>query len=119
MKTSGAERELWRGLAVAWLALFAACATPATRQAHVEPPSPCTDSLYVRLQQQHPDSLSERAAQRLQSLDRECAAARAESQRSGSHGAANGMMGMGHGTGGWVAMGIGVVMTVTMLLVMR
>jgi ferric-dicitrate binding protein FerR (iron transport regulator) len=67
--------------------------------------------MYVRLQRQHPDTLSERAWHRLQSLDRDCAAARAQAQTEMSD------MGMGHRRGGaW--MGMGVVAVALMAIMM-
>ena len=119
MRPGGTKRGPWRGIALVWLALLAGCATPAVRQAHVATPAPCTDSLYLRLKQQHPDSLSERASQRLQSLDRDCATARAESRRDESQRAAGGMMSKGHSGGHWVMMGVGVVMMIAMMFALR
>lgn len=69
----------------------------ATTQTHVQAPSPCSDPIYAQLTREHPDSLSERAWQRLQSLERACVAARAESRRDMT--GMGGMMGMGHGRG--------------------
>jgi hypothetical protein len=101
-----------RRAALVLLALVMACATP-MQQASMRQPAPCEDSLYVQLKRTHPDSLSERAWQRLQSFDRDCAAARAQAQTE-----ASGMaMGMGHGRGGrWMGMGIvGVVLMVALM----
>lgn len=93
-------------------AFVAACATPATRSGHVQAPAPCVDSVYVQLKREHPDSLSERAWQRLQSLDRDCAGARAQ-----SHEETSGMMGMSHGrSGAW--MGLGIVTVIVMAVMM-
>ena len=64
--------------------------------AHGPTPAACSDSLYLRLSRQHPDSLSERAWQRYRSLDSACVRARAESARDTG---GMGMMGMGHGKG--------------------
>ncbi len=81
-------------LFVATASLLAGCATPASRTAHAPEPAACTDSVYVRLARQHPDSLSERAWQRLQSLDSACASARTHTANDAR---GMGMMGMGHG----------------------
>ena len=86
--------------------VLAACASPAMRQTEMAQPVPCTDSTYVQLKRQNPDSLSARAWERLQSLDRECTAARTAQQ------AANGTGHMDHG--GWHWMGIGALMVVMM-----
>lgn len=74
------------------LALFLALSGCAARQAHLQEPAACSDSLYVQLQRQHPDSLSARAWERLQTLEQTCAAARAK-----RNGDMSGMMGMGSG----------------------
>ena len=89
------------------LAILVASAGPVPGQTR-EQPAACTDSTYVALKRQNPDSLSDRAWQRLQSLDRECVTARAQSQRMGS-----GMMGNGgHHQGTWL---MGAIMTVMMV----
>ena len=92
------------------LALALSLSGCAARQAHLQEPAPCSDSLYVELRRQHPDSLSEREWQRLQTLEQACAAVR--TQRDGDM---NGMMGMGSGRGllwmGLVMVGIGMVIT--------
>lgn len=109
---SKAQRHLCPAAVLLTAALVTACATPATRSGHVQEPAPCIDSVYAQLKRQHPDSLSERAWQRLQSLDRDCATARLQ-----SHGETSGMMGMGHGRGGaW--MGLGVVTVIVMAAMM-
>ena len=95
---------------VSLLGAIAACAPP-MGQVSVRP-EPCGDSLYVQLKRTHPDSLSERAWQRLQSLDRDCAAARAAEQMGTSV-----MMGMGHGRD-WRWMGMGLVAVVLMAIMM-
>lgn len=74
--------------------LLAGCAAPASRATHAPPPVACTDSLYLQLARQHPDSLSERAWTRLQSLDSACARARTRPENDTR---GMGMMGMGHG----------------------
>ena len=85
---------------VSFLGAITACAPP-MRQVSIHP-EPCGDSLYVQLKRTHPDSLSERAWQRLQSLDRDCAATRTAEQMETS-----GMMGMGHARDGrWMGMGL-------------
>lgn len=76
--------------------LFTGCAAPTSRMAHAPQPAACTDSIYVQLSRQPPDSLSERAWQRLQALDSGCARARAEAPKD-THGMP--MMGMGGGSG--------------------
>jgi len=96
---------------VALVGAITACA-PSTRHASVPQPAPCADSLYVQLKGQHPDSLSERAWQRLQSLERDCAATRTQ-----VHAETSSMMGMGHGRDGrW--MGMGLVAVVLMAAIM-
>ena len=96
------------------LALVASCATPATRAVRVAEPAPCADSTYVQLKRQHPDSLSDRSWQRLQSLDRAGAAARAESSLA----ATNGTTGAGNSGGHLMWVGA-VVMMVAMMVAMR
>ena len=100
-----------RPAVIALLALVTACAPP-MRQVSAPQPAPCDDSLYIQLKRAHPDSLSERAWQRLQSLDRDCAAARTQ-----AHAETSGMMGMGHGLGGR-RMGMGIVAVVLMAIMM-
>jgi hypothetical protein len=100
-----------RGGAVLALALFAACVSPGTYQATVATPVPCADSSYVQLRQQHPDSLSPREWQRLQTLDRECAVARAQAPRQ-----ASGMMGVSHG--GLMGAGVAAVVMAAMIIAM-
>ena len=102
-----------RGVAVVSLAPLAACATPATRRADVVEPSPCVDSTYVQLKRTHPDSLSDRAWQRLQSLEHACVASRGQSPEKTSR-----MMGTGHLGAHWIAIGIGTAMMVAMLIAM-
>jgi hypothetical protein len=104
-------RKFLRGAAVLTVALLAACAAPATHSAAAAAPTPCGDSSYVRLRQQHPDSLSERSWQRLQTLDRECVAAHTRAPR-----ASQGTMGPRHGGGHM--MGMGIVATVMMVAMM-
>ena len=70
------------------------CATSSPPQAHAPAPVACSDSLYVQLARQHPDSMSERAWRRFQSLDSACVRARSETV---SDMRGMGMMGMGHG----------------------
>ncbi len=76
--------------------LLGSCATvsPPLR-AHAPEPAACSDSLYVQLARQHPDSLSERAWLRLQSLDSACVRTRTHSAGD-SHDMR--MMGMGRAT---------------------
>lgn len=99
-------RHLSSAIAVA---LLAAC-VPATSSVTSAPePAQCTDPSYLGLRQQNPDSLSERAWQRLQTLDRECADARAQVSRVES---APGSRDTRHGTGHM--MGMGIVATIIM-----
>ena len=81
---------------VATALVLSGCAPAASRAVHAAQPAACTDSIYVHLSRQHPDSLSERSWQRLQSLDSACARARAAAPTD-PHG--TGMMGMGTGSG--------------------
>lgn len=94
------------------LALMLALGGCAARQAHLQEPATCSDSLYMQLKRQHPDSLSERAWERLQMLEQSCAAAR--TQRNGDM---NGMMGMGSGRS-ILWMGLVMVVGVGMALTM-
>ena len=105
----GAMARLTRGIAVLSVLLLASCATPSTRRGYVTEPLPCSDSAYVQLKQQHPDSLTERAWERLQVLERSCVTARAQSVRETS-----GMMGVGRGAG----MGIGALIMLAMVIAM-
>ena len=93
--------------------VFTACATPATRRAHVTEPSPCADSTYVQLKRTHPDSLSDRAWQRLQSLERACVTSHAQSP-----GETGRTMGTGHVGAHWFGIGIGTVLMVAMMFAM-
>ena len=113
MTTRGTLTHLLRGGAVISVALFAACITPATHPAPVPEPAPCADSSDIQLRQQHPDSLSARAWQRFQTLDRDCAAARAQASRE-----TNGMMGMWHGGGHLMGVGIATVVMAAMMISM-
>jgi len=103
-----------RRLGLAMLAaalLVTACATN-PMPAHAPEPAPCADSLYVQLKRQHPDSLSERAWQRFQSLDQACAATQTQAR-----GQIGGMMGMGS-MSGMLLMGVVMVVGAAMVLVM-
>ena len=84
----------------------------AARRPVLHEPVPCTDSLYLQLKRVHPDSLSERAWQRLQSLQADCVSARAQPE----HGR-TGMMGMGSRRG-LLGMGILMVGAAGMLVMM-
>ena len=85
------------GMLFAILALLVSgCATSSPRSAHGPAPAACTDSLYVQLSRQHPDSMSERVWQRFQALDSACARARTQAVDASL---GMGMMGMGHGGG--------------------
>ena len=67
-------------------------------------PVACSDSVYVQMSRQHPDSLSERSWQRLQSMERACDSARAQAPRESG---GMGMMGMDHGGRGlWTGLGM-------------
>lgn len=69
-------------LATVALSLAAAgCAAAAPRQSIEPEPVVCTDASLVELRAAHPDSLSERGWQQLQTLERECSAARAAAAR--------------------------------------
>lgn len=82
--------------------LLAGCARPSGSATPRPEPVACSDSLYVRLSAQHPDSLSEREWQRLQSLDSACAQSR---HQAGTGGHTAGMMGMEGGRGGaWLVL---------------
>lgn len=79
--------------------LLAGCATSSPPRARVPEPAACADSLYVQLARQHPDSLSERAWRRFQSLESACVRERAQAPAETR---ATGMMEMGHGqSGAW------------------
>lgn len=86
------KRWLWEWFAVTLM--IAGCATASRSPAHGPVAAVCTDSIYLHLARQHPDSLSERAWQRLQSLDSSCARERAH---AASDTRGMGMMGMAHG----------------------
>lgn len=95
------------------LALLAACVPPTSRLSPVAAASPCGDSSYVRLQQQDPDSLSVREWQRLQTLDRECIAARTQASRE-----PNAMAGGWHNGRNWLMGGIATAVMVVMMISM-
>lgn len=93
------------------------CATRQAQQAQVPQPAPCSDSLYLQLKRAHPDSLSERAWQRLQNLDQACAATKTQATKTEATGQMSGMMGMGSGRGVLLmgaVMVVGLVMVLTM-----
>lgn len=48
------------------------CTAPPATQEPEPRPSACADSLYIELGREHPDSLSERAWERLQQLEEAC-----------------------------------------------
>lgn len=102
-------RPVLRGSAVLAVALLAACTPPATHPTAVATPTACEDPSYLKLRQQNPDSLTERAWERLQTLDRECATARRRAY------ATHRQNGMSHG--GYM-MGAGIVATVIMVAMM-
>ncbi len=102
----------WRIVILTGLVAASVACVPPSHNVSAPQSSPCDDSLYVRLKGQNPDSLSERSWQRLQSLDRDCAATRAPVPVE-----AGGMMGMGHGRGGrWT--GVGIVAALLMVIMM-
>ena len=82
---------------LAALLLLAGCATSSPTRARGPEPAACADSLYVQLARQHPDSLSERAWRRFESLDSACVRARVQAPAETR---ATGMMGTGHGKNG-------------------
>lgn len=99
-----------RAAAALGLVLLAACGPVTIQQARLTEPAPCTDPIYVRLDRQHPGSLSERASQRLATLERECASARTHSREARA-----GMIGRNHGAGYWIG---GAVMLAIMVVMM-
>lgn len=108
---SRSTRFLFLATAAVGILSLSACAPPPPT-GHAPEPSPCTDSLYVSLKRQHPDSLSERAWQRLEALDRECATARTQA----AHADQGGMMAGGmHGGRKWGLLGM---VTVAAMLAM-
>lgn len=113
MKSNGTIRRVRRGGVVLALALLAACVPPTSRLSPVAAASPCGDSSYVRLRQQDPDSLSAREWQRLQTLDRECAAASAQASRE-----PNAMTGTWHNGRHWLMGGIATAVMVAMMISM-
>ncbi len=98
--------------------LLGGCSPPVSHADQAPKPAACTDSLYVRLARQHPDSLSDRAWQRLQTLDGACE--RARTQPASDMGGM-GMMGMGHGEGrAWTILAPLVVLSMALaMLVFR
>lgn len=113
MKSNGIIKGVRRGGVVLALALLAACVPQTSRLSPVAAASPCGDPSYVRLQQQDPDSLSAREWQRLQTLDRECAAARAQASRE-----PNAMTGTWHNGRHWLMGGIASAVMVAMMISM-
>ena len=113
MKTIGTITGARRGSVVLALALLAACVPPTSRLSPVAAASPCEDPSYLRLQQQDPDSLSMREWQRLQVLDRECAAARPHASRELSA-----MTDTWHNGRHWLIGGIATAVMVVMMLSM-
>ena len=102
------SRRLWMTM-LPMVLTVAACAT---NPMPARSPAPCADSLYIQLKRQHPDSLSERAWQRLQSMDQACAATQMQ-----ANGQMRGMMGMGS-MSGVLVMGVVMVVGAAMVLVM-
>lgn len=110
----------WRpGLPLLAVALLlAGCATPSTRTEHAPTPAACTDSLYVQLARQHPDSLSERAWLRLQTLDSACIRARTHTANDTGGMGMMGMMGMGQGHGKvWTVLAPVIVASMAVMMV--
>lgn len=99
-----------RGSAVLGVALLIACAPVATRQARLLEPVACTDSTYLQLRRQHPDSLSERAAERLRMLDRDCTIARRQAIAE-----QRGVTDTRRGTGHWMGGAVGILMVALMV----
>jgi hypothetical protein len=58
--------------------LLGACTTAPAPRRPVPAPEACKEPLYVELTREHPDSLSDRAWERLQQLEAHCRAERAE-----------------------------------------
>lgn len=55
------------------LLVAAGCTTPQPERRPEPRSTACADSIYVELSREHPDSLSDRAWERLQQLDEACA----------------------------------------------
>ncbi len=113
MPITNRKLRLLSVVALLSVTVLAACAMPA-RQWRASTPAPCTDSTYLQLRRQHPDSLSDREWQRFQSLDAACADARTfvrelAVNRSGH----SGWMGLHH-----VGAAAGLVMTAIMASMM-
>ena len=100
---------------VATALVLSGCAPAASRAVHAAQPSACSDSIYVHLSRQHPDSLSERSWQRLQSLDSACARARAAAPAD-PHGTE--MMGMGGSGKVWTLLAPIVVVGMAVMMAM-
>lgn len=111
MNSNDTIKRVRRGGVMFALALLAACVPPTPRLSPVAAASPCGDSSYVRLQQQDPDSLSVREWQRLQTLDRECAAARAPASRE-----PNAIAGTWHNGRHWLMGGLATAAMVAMMI---
>lgn len=77
--------------------LLAGCARTSRSAKQGPEPAACSDSLYLGMARQHPDSLSERAWQRFQRLDSACMQGRRQAHTDGHGG---GMMGADAGRGG-------------------
>jgi hypothetical protein len=115
MTISGRKMRALGVAGVLALGLLAACVTPGI-QGRAAAPARCTDSTYVQLTQQHPDSLSERSWQQLQSLGRECGIAQAYERDSSAGGSGHsGARDHGVGIGAGIMSVIMVAMMITML----
>lgn len=104
-------RPSTRAIAVLAVTLLVACVPPAA-QPHTVAASPCADPSYVQLRQQHPDSLSAREWQRLQTLDGQCAV------RADQGPPRNDSRSQRHGAGHLMGAGIATVMMVAMMVSM-
>lgn len=110
MNSNGTIKRVRRGGVVLALALLAACVPSTSRLSPVAAASPCGDSAYVKLQQHDPDSLSVREWQRLQTLDRACAASAQASREP------NAMSGTWRNGRHWLMGGIATAVMVGMMI---
>lgn len=101
-------------LLVALLVVLGSCAAPPPPNRPAPEPPSCRDPVYLELRAQHPDSLSDRAWDRLQELDAECRSQLAEQP------ADNATLGPGadHHLGGWLWMPAMMVLGGMMWLIM-
>lgn len=93
--------------------LVSACAQPPAFREPAPAAPACTDSIYLRLRHEHPDSLSDRAWERLQQLEAAC-----ERQRSAAADRGEAPAGVAHHGAGWLwmpaMMGLGTLMWLMM-----